>query len=94
MKEIINMLKSIGVRKITIKSMEEIKCPRCGKDIKVENVIDYNDYVIEEIKFKYGNRIYLLKIQEFNITITDKKITFNFSRNRDAVDLIKDFLSM
>ena len=69
MKEIINMLKSIGVRKITIKSMEEIK-------------------------FKYGNRIYLLKIQEFNITITDKKITFNFSRNRDVVDLIKDFLSM
>lgn len=69
MKEIINMLKSIGVRKITIKSMEELK-------------------------FKYGNRIYLLKIQEFNITITDKKITFNFSRNRDAVDLIKDFLSM
>ena len=37
MKEIINMLKSIGVRKITIKSMKEIK-------------------------FKYGNRIYLLKI--------------------------------
>lgn len=69
MKEIINMLKSIGVRKITIKSMEEIK-------------------------FKYGKRIYLLKIQEFNITITDKKITFNFSRNRDVVDLIKDFLSM
>ena len=28
------------------KSMEEIKCPRCGKDVKVENVIDYNDYVI------------------------------------------------
>ena len=28
------------------KSMEEIKCPVCGKDIKVENVIDYNDYVI------------------------------------------------
>ena len=27
-------------------SMEEIKCPRCGKDVKVENVIDYNDYVI------------------------------------------------
>ena len=26
--------------------MEEIKCPRCGKDVKVENVIDYNDYVI------------------------------------------------
>ena len=28
------------------KSMKEIKCPVCGKDIKVENVIDYNDYVI------------------------------------------------
>ena len=28
------------------KNMEEIKCPVCGKDIKVENVIDYNDYVI------------------------------------------------
>ena len=28
------------------KSMEEIKCPVCGKDIVVENVIDYNDYVI------------------------------------------------
>ena len=28
------------------KSMEEIKCPVCGDDIKVENVIDYNDYVI------------------------------------------------
>ena len=28
------------------KSMEEIKCPVCGNDIKVENVIDYNDYVI------------------------------------------------
>ena len=69
MKEIINMLKSIGVRKITIKSMEEIK-------------------------FKYGNRIYLLKIQEFNITITDKKITFNFVRNDDAAELIRDFLSM
>ena len=26
--------------------MEEIKCPKCGKDVKVENVIDYNDYVI------------------------------------------------
>ena len=26
--------------------MEEIKCPRCGKDVKVENVIDYDDYVI------------------------------------------------
>ena len=23
-----------------------IKCPVCGKDVKVENVIDYNDYVI------------------------------------------------
>ena len=28
------------------KNMEKIKCPRCGKDIEVENVIDYNDYVI------------------------------------------------
>ena len=28
------------------KSMEEIKCPVCGKDVKVENVIDYDDYVI------------------------------------------------
>ena len=28
------------------KSMEEIKCPVCGKDLKVENVIDYDDYVI------------------------------------------------
>ena len=26
--------------------MEEIKCPVCGKDVQVENVIDYNDYVI------------------------------------------------
>ena len=26
--------------------MEEIKCPVCGKDVKVENVIDYDDYVI------------------------------------------------
>ena len=28
------------------KSMEKIKCPRCGKDIVVENVIDYDDYRI------------------------------------------------
>ena len=28
------------------KSMEKIKCPVCGKAVKVENVIDYNDYVI------------------------------------------------
>ena len=28
------------------KSMEEIKCPVCGKDLKIENVIDYDDYVI------------------------------------------------
>ena len=27
-------------------SMEKIKCPRCGKDVEVENVIDYDDYVI------------------------------------------------
>ena len=69
MKEIINMLRSIGVKNITVKSLEEIS-------------------------FRYGNRIYVLKIHEFNITITDKKLTFNFSRDRDVVDLIKDFLSM
>ena len=28
------------------KSMEKIKCPVCGRDVKVENVIDYNDYRI------------------------------------------------
>ena len=28
------------------KSMEKIKCPVCGKDVKVENVIDYDNYVI------------------------------------------------
>ena len=28
------------------KSMEKIKCPRCGKDVVVENVIDYDDYRI------------------------------------------------
>ena len=28
------------------KSMEKIKCPVCGKDIVVENVIDQDDYVI------------------------------------------------
>ena len=28
------------------KSMKEIKCPVCGKDLKVENVINYDDYVI------------------------------------------------
>ena len=28
------------------KSMEKIKCPVCGKDVMVENVIDYDDYVI------------------------------------------------
>ena len=69
MKEIIKMLRSIGVKNITVKSLEEIS-------------------------FRYGIKKYVLKIQEFKITITDKKITFNFSRNRDAVDLIKDFLSM
>ena len=26
------------------KSMEKIKCPVCGKDVVVENVIDYDDY--------------------------------------------------
>ena len=61
MKEIINMLKSIGVRKINVKSMEEIE-------------------------FKYYNRMYVLKIYEFKITITNKKITFNFTRNDDVID--------
>ena len=28
------------------KSMEKIKCPICGKDVMVENVIDYDDYRI------------------------------------------------
>ena len=28
------------------KSMEKIKCPRCWKDVVVENVIDYDDYRI------------------------------------------------
>ena len=28
------------------KSMEKIKCPVCGKDVKVENVIDYDNYRI------------------------------------------------
>lgn len=69
MKEIINMLKSIGVRKISVKSMEEIS-------------------------FKYYDRLYTLKIHRFKITITNKKITFNFTRNDDVIDLIKDFLSM
>lgn len=69
MKEIINMLRSIGVRKITVKSMGEIE-------------------------FKYYDRLYILKIHRFKITITNKKITFNFTRNDDAIDLIKDFLSM
>lgn len=69
MKEIINMLKSIGVRKINVKSMSEITFSHC-------------------------NRIYLLKIHAFKITITNKKITYNFTRNDDVVDLIKDFLSM
>ena len=32
--------------KMERESMEKIKCPVCGKDVKVENVIDYNDYVI------------------------------------------------
>lgn len=69
MKEIINMLKSIGVRKINVKSMSEITFSHC-------------------------NRIYLLKIHSFKITITNKKITYNFTRNDDVIDLIKDFLSM
>lgn len=69
MKEIINMLKSIGVRKVNVKSMVEIE-------------------------FKYYNRMYVLKIHEFKITITDKKLTFNFVRNDDVVELIRDFLNM
>ena len=69
MKEIINMLKSIGVRKVNVKSMTEIE-------------------------FKYYNRMYVLKIYEFKITITNKKLTFNFVRNDDAAELIRDFLSM
>lgn len=69
MKEIINMLKSIGVKKINVKSMSEIS-------------------------FNYCGRIYVLKIHAFKVTITNKKITFNFTRNDDVVDLIKDFLSM
>ena len=69
MKEIINMLKSIGVRKVNVKSMTEIE-------------------------FKYYNRMYVLKIYDFKITITDKKLTFNFVRNDDAIELIRDFLSM
>lgn len=69
MKEIINMLKSIGVKKINVKS-------------------------INEISFNYCGRIYVLKIHTFKVTITNKKITFNFTRNDDVVDLIKDFLSM
>ena len=32
--------------KMERKSMEKIKCPVCGKDVVVENVIDYDDYVI------------------------------------------------
>ena len=28
------------------KSMEKIKCPRCGKDCEIEEIIDYDDYVI------------------------------------------------
>ena len=28
------------------KSMEKIKCPRCGKDCEIEEVIDYDDYRI------------------------------------------------
>lgn len=69
MEEIINMLKSIGVRKVNVKSMEEIS-------------------------FKYYNRIYTLKIHEFKITIADNKLTFNFIRNDDVVELIRDFLNM
>ena len=28
------------------KSMEKIKCPRCGKDCEIEEIIDYDDYRI------------------------------------------------
>ena len=28
------------------KSMEKIKCPRCGKDVVVKEIIDYDDYRI------------------------------------------------
>lgn len=69
MKEIINMLRSIGVRKVNVKSMNEIV-------------------------FNHYGRIYVLKIHPFKVTITNKKITFNFTRNDDVVNLIKDFLSM
>ena len=29
-----------------VEDEDEIKCPVCGEDVKVENVIDYDDYVI------------------------------------------------
>ena len=32
--------------KMERESMEKIKCPVCGKDVVVENVIDYDDYRI------------------------------------------------
>ena len=28
------------------KSMEKIKCPRCNTDCEIEEIIDYDDYVI------------------------------------------------
>ena len=28
------------------KSMEKIKCPRCGKDCEIEEIIDYDGYRI------------------------------------------------
>ena len=28
------------------KSMKKIKCPRCGKDCEIEEIIDYDDYRI------------------------------------------------
>ena len=28
------------------KSMEKIKCPVCGKDCEIEEIIDYDDYRI------------------------------------------------
>ena len=50
------------------KSMEKIKCPRCGKDIVVENVIDYNDYVIVA---EEGSDILFAKIECSNIECAD-----------------------
>ena len=32
--------------KMERKSMEKIKCPRCGKNCEIEEIIDYDDYRI------------------------------------------------